>query len=375
MEQATQFMRNVNFHIFGRYPCLNFMASFNRLLYRWYNLNKRELPWRATRNPYLIWVSEIILQQTRVAQGLPFYIQFTNRFPDIPSLALASEDEVLKTWEGLGYYARARNMHKSAQKIMGDYQGKFPEQYDAIRALPGVGDYTAAAVGSIAFNLPVAAVDGNVARVISRYLGIQQPVDQPAGLKQIREAAVALLGKNDPGLHNQAMMELGALVCTPNLPSCQICPVYETCAAAATNTADKLPVKSKKLQKRERWFTYIVVETPHELLLEKRGAKDIWKGLYQFSLIESANMLSDTEILNHPLVVEWTHGLTAAVIQLSEPILHLLTHQRITARFLHLKISHLPSNIGSGIRANKSELFTFAFPVLIKNYLKKMKLP
>lgn len=350
------------------------MASFNRQLYSWYNLNKRDLPWRTTRNPYFIWVSEIILQQTRVAQGLPFYLRYIDRFPDIATLASAKEDEVLKMWEGLGYYSRARNMHKAARTIVADYKGQFPLEYEAIRALPGIGDYTAAAIGSIALNLPVAAVDGNVARVISRYLGIKQPIDQSIGIKLIRETAAALLGNNDPALHNQAMMELGALVCKPQRPDCHQCPIHENCFAAASNEVDLLPVKSKQLIKRERWFTFIIIETPNELLIEKRGANDIWKGLYQFTLIESNISPSDAEILQHPLVNQWLTVESAEVGHLSEPIVHLLTHQRITARFLHLKLSHLPPNIPSGIRANKAELFTFAFPVLIKNHLKKMKL-
>lgn len=349
------------------------MTLFNRQLQSWYNINKRDLPWRGTLNPYYIWVSEIILQQTRVAQGLPFYLRYTERFPDVYSLASASEDEVLKIWEGLGYYSRARNMHKSAQVIVTRHNGTFPHIYSEIRALPGIGDYTAAAIGSIAFNLPVAAIDGNVARVIARYMGIVKAVDRPEGLKQVKEAAFLLLDKKEPGLHNQAMMELGALICTPQKPNCDRCPLSDSCVAKSNQSATFLPVKSKQITQRHRWFTFVIIETPDAMIIEKRTENDIWKGLYQFNLIETDALPSEEEILNHPNVTRWLTDSSADIVTLSGPILHLLTHQRITARFLHLRVTSLPDNIGTAIRANKSELFTFAFPVVIKSYLKKLK--
>lgn len=265
------------------------MKSFSSVLINWYELNKRDLPWRRTRDPYLIWLSEIILQQTRVAQGLAYYMRFSARFPTPRALADAPEDEVLKCWQGLGYYSRARNLHAAAKSM----EGSFPQTYEGVRALKGVGDYTAAAICSIAYKMPYAVVDGNVYRVLARVFAIDTPIDSPAGKKQFSVLAQELLDKNRPDDYNQAIMDFGATVCTPSTPQCLVCPLAGRCQALAAGRVEALPVKAQKTKVSARYFHYIYVKQGKNTWLYKRGPGDVWQNLYEPPLVETKNPTAD----------------------------------------------------------------------------------
>ncbi len=345
------------------------MNSFTNPIYVWYSANQRNLPWREVSDPYLIWISETILQQTRIAQGLPYYLRFAGRFPDVKTLAEAPEDELLKMWEGLGYYSRARNLHFAAKSILKNYEGNFPDSYESILRLKGVGDYTAAAVASIAYGLPHAAVDGNVQRVLARYFGIDLPIDSTLGRKTFRDLATEILLTSDPGMHNQAMMEFGALVCTPKNPDCLNCPVSGSCIAFSTNTAAKLPVKSKRIRKKTRYFIFILLESAVHILLEKRTNSDIWKNLYQLPVIETEEQAGDADILEKPEISHVLRKSGSRLVKISPVFIHELTHRTICARFVHVQCVDITCLSEKFIQVNKEELYKFAFPVLIKNYL------
>ncbi len=308
--------------------------SLSSVLIRWYQIHKRELPWRDISDPYKIWISEIILQQTRVNQGLDYYYRFIERFPDVQSLAAASEDEVLKYWQGLGYYSRARNLYKAAHQIMDKHNGQFPDNYTDIIQLSGIGEYTAAAISSFAYNLAFAVVDGNVYRVLSRIFGIDTPIDSTEGKKTFKALAQELLDKQQPGLHNQAIMEFGALQCVPKNPDCAICPCLHQCQAFAHNQIDILPVKTQKIQIRKRFFNYLFLKNDHYTWLQKRTAQDIWKNLYEFPLIEAEHLLSEEEIMQHPYFQElFSHEkANIRLVNISPPVKHILTHQHIHAQ-------------------------------------------
>lgn len=261
------------------------MSVFADKLIDWYKENGRDLPWRNTKDPYRIWISEIILQQTRVAQGYDYFVRFMQRFPDVFALAAAEEDEVMKYWQGLGYYSRARNLHAAAQKVAG--AGAFPVAYEEVLSLKGVGEYTAAAICSFAYDMPLAVVDGNVYRVLSRWLGMDTPIDTTEGKKQFARAAHELLDRARPALYNQAIMDFGALQCTPASPDCLACPLAESCAALAQGKVDALPVKLHKTKTSNRYFHYIYVRTGDHTFIRKRTGKDIWKNLYEPVLIET----------------------------------------------------------------------------------------
>ena len=260
---------------------------FADTLLAWYEDNRRTLPWRGESDPYKIWVSEIILQQTRVQQGWDYYLRFIEAFPTVGALARAPEEQVLRVWQGLGYYSRARNMHAAAQQIMQVHQGTFPNRYEDIRALKGIGDYTAAAIASIAFHLPHPAVDGNVLRICSRIFGVCDDIMLPATRKQITEICAKHIPKDDPGTFNQACMEFGALWCTPKNPKCDACPFRSTCYALKHGLTETLPLKSKSKDKRDRYFHFTFYLYKHLTVLEKRSGQDIWRNLYQFPLLES----------------------------------------------------------------------------------------
>ena len=270
------------------------MSEFADTLIDWYEKNKRDLPWRDTLDPYRIWISEIILQQTRVAQGYDYYIRFMQRFPDVFALAEADEDEVMKHWQGLGYYSRARNLHAAARSIR--EAGAFPTTYEGVRALKGVGDYTAAAICSFAYGLPHAVVDGNVYRVLSRWLGIDMPIDSTQGKKLFTQVADEMMDKNRPALYNQAIMDFGALQCTPASPDCLFCPLADSCVALAQGNVSQLPVKQHRTKVTDRFFNYIYVRTyGEETFIRKRTGNDIWKNLYEPVLIETDEDLSSRE--------------------------------------------------------------------------------
>ena len=266
------------------------------ILIAWYEGHFRDLPWRSTTDPYRIWISEVILQQTRVAQGLDYYYRFIERFPDVQTLANAPEDEVLRYWQGLGYYSRARNIHAAAKDIMTRFAGNFPDTYEGVRSLKGIGDYTAAAIVSFAYGLPYAAVDGNVYRWLARLFNIDLPIDSGAGKKYFAELAQSILPQKRAALFNQAAMEFGALQCVPKSPDCTVCPFAGRCLALANHTIDKLPVKKGKTEVKPRWFNYLVIRSGNEILLGQRIGKDIWQNLYEYPLIETDRVMDFTEL-------------------------------------------------------------------------------
>jgi len=317
-------------------------AWFKKRLMLWYQGNARDLPWRQTRNPYFIWLSEIILQQTQVQQGLPYYLRFIKAYPTVHHLAKAPTDEVLKLWQGLGYYSRARNLQLAANTIVSEGGGKFPSSFKTLKQLKGVGDYTAAAIASIAFNEPVAVVDGNVYRVLSRLFAIDTPIDSPQGKSQFAALAQSLLDSKDPGTYNQAVMEFGALYCKPVQPDCKGCVLVDKCLAHQTERVAELPIKAKKTKVKALYFNYVVmVDQRQKTLLKKRSSGDIWEGLYEFTLHASETPISVVDSL---LWLEKNYAFTkgATVVHESKSYKHLLSHRTIHARFIVLS---LPKNI------------------------------
>lgn len=309
--------------------------NFNDELLRWYEKNKRDLPWRHSTDAYLIWISEIILQQTRVEQGLPYFYRFIEKYPDVASFAAASEDDILKLWQGLGYYSRGRNMLKTARIVHELYDGKFPQSYQQLIKLKGIGEYTAAAIASFSANEAKAVVDGNVYRVISRYFGIDEPINSTKGKKIFQEAADELLNKQQPGLHNQAMMEFGAMLCKPKNPACGICPVSLGCYAFINNATATLPVKLNKVKVRERFFNYFLVKDEHSILMNKRDETDIWANMYDLPLIETNSLIAAGELFTLPIVEEF-FGTNIIVLEVSQVKKHILTHQRLYVRLIIL---------------------------------------
>lgn len=316
----------------------NKKSDFTTKIVEWYGLNGRDLPWRRSSDPYIIWISEIILQQTRVAQGMEYFLRFTARFPDVFSLANASEDEVMRYWQGLGYYSRARNLHAAAKSIA--EKGAFPHDYPSVLALKGVGEYTAAAICSIAYGLPHAVVDGNVYRVLSRYFGINTPIDSTQGKKDFTWLANEMLDKQNPGRYNQAIMDFGAMACTPKSPACDQCPLCETCVALHSHKVSELPVKSHKTKVTDRYFTYVLVRMGDSFLLHQRTEKDIWQNLYEFPLIESDGaFLSDAQLPETSVWIEIMRLFKEVNILphwqvLCEETTHVLSHRKIHARFV-----------------------------------------
>ena len=338
----------------------------------WYKKNKRELPWRGTRDPYRIWLSEVILQQTRVNQGLGYYHRFISAFPDINSLAMAGEDEVLKLWQGLGYYSRARHLHQAAREIAGQRGGKLPGSYKEWLSVKGVGEYTASAIASICFGEPREVVDGNVARVIARIFGVEEAVNGTAGKKQVAALARELLDHADPGTHNQAMMEFGSLQCVPVMPDCSVCPVRSMCAAYLTGMVDRLPVKIPRKKPVDRYIYYYVMVHGRETILVRRGNGDIWRSLYQFPAIESDVPLQEEELLGRRLH-ELLDGVPQGIVtirKISDPVIHHLTHRRIHARFIHVDPGRWPRPLPPGwIPVLTRNLDDFPVPRLINRYM------
>ena len=303
------------------------MSDFSQTLIDWYARNGRDLPWRNTTDPYRIWISEIILQQTRVAQGYDYFQRFMQRFPSVEHLAAASLDAVMQQWEGLGYYSRARNLHAAAQEIV--RQGGFPTDYAGVRALKGVGDYTAAAICSFAYGLPTAVVDGNVYRVLARYFGIPTPIDTTQGKKQFAALADELIDAHRPAAYNQAIMDFGAVQCTPRSPRCLLCPLADSCAALAEGTIDTLPVKSKKTAVTHRWFVYLIFQTDDALWVHRRPTGDIWAGLYEPPLLEFSAPADLAEVAQHPALLPFGSSLTYRPVVLG--LRHVLTHRILHA--------------------------------------------
>lgn len=313
------------------------MINFSKQITEWYHLNKRDLPWRNTRDPYRIWVSEIILQQTRVDQGHDYYIRFLERFPDVTSLANATEEEVLSVWKGLGYYSRARNMHCTAKAVVSQFESIFPGEHKTLLNLKGIGNYTAAAISSICGNEPNPVVDGNVVRVFSRLFGFLEPVGSSKSQKLVYAKANELIPQNNPGDFNQAVMEFGATFCKPANPFCNICIFKQQCFAFNNNLVDKLPFKKKELIRRNRYFNYLCIPIPGKgVVLYKRTGKDIWQNLWELPLHESTTLLTNEEITKTDL---WRdiYGSGQATIHESVDIKHILTHQIIYTRFFVVK--------------------------------------
>ncbi len=310
------------------------IVQFRNLIMIWHRDIDRGLPWKTTKDPYKIWLSEIILQQTRVAQGLKYYRRFISTFPTIQDLAAASEDEIMSLWKGLGYYSRARNLRKAAQQVIEEFGGVFPSEYTDILSLKGIGPYTAAAISSFAFDLPYAVVDGNVYRVLSRYFGVETPVDSTQGKKEFQVLADLCLDREHPGAFNQAIMDFGALHCKPISPGCHCCPLQEHCVARQTNRSGFYPVKSKKIVIRHRYFHFILCVKDSKVLMEKRTRNDVWKGLYQLPLIETSGPTPPRE-LSVLLSSQYTFlsNETVADLKLIKQKNQRLTHQLIHGFF------------------------------------------
>jgi A/G-specific adenine glycosylase len=343
----------------------------SRQLQEWYRQYRRDLPWRDSNNPYAVWVSEIILQQTRVNQGRDYFLRFMERFPDIESLAKAPEDEVMKCWEGLGYYSRARNLHAAARQVVEEFKGHFPASHDEMLRLKGVGEYTAAAVASIVFGQPYPVVDGNVFRVLSRLFAIKEPIDTSTGRKLFTGTAAAILDPQDPGTHNQAIMELGALVCTPRLPRCGECPLQHYCMAFERGEVSAFPVKKGKPVLRRRYLNYFHIEQDGFTFIRRREDADIWRNLYEFPLIETetesdlAALQSDPRF--HTLFPPDSEVSFRHVCRLK----HLLTHLIIHADFYRVELpgTKFPALEGDFLRIGSASLSEYPVSRLLQRYL------
>ena len=344
------------------------MNIFSEAIVEWYKEYKRDLPWRESSDPYRIWISEIILQQTRVAQGYDYFLRFIKRFPDVKTLADADEDEVMKYWQGLGYYSRARNLHAAAKSM----KGTFPKTYAEVRALKGVGDYTAAAICSFAYDMPYAAVDGNVYRVLSRYFGIDVPIDSTEGKKLFAAVADELLDKKNPALYNQAIMDFGAIQCSPQSPNCMFCPLASGCSALAGGMVAQLPVKQHKTKTTNRYFNYIYVRMGAYTLINKRTGNDIWKNLFEFPLIETPEAVSEEEF---PALSEFramfAEGETPIVRLVCRDVKHVLSHRVIYANFYMVDLPENSQSFTSYQKIKADELEQYAVSRLVHAFIEK----
>ena len=359
------------------------MNSFSLTLLNWFRENGRDLPWRQTRDPYAIWLSEIILQQTQVKQGWDYWERFMRRWPRVEDLAAATEDEVLREWQGLGYYSRARNLHYAAKQIVD--LGHFPNTLEEIRQLKGVGDYTAAAIGSIAFGLPAAVVDGNVYRVLSRHFGIDTPINTTEGKKLFaalaQEKLLPALNREGQGagLYNQAIMDFGAIQCTPQSPHCDVCPLMETCSAFREGRVGELPVKQKTLVVKERHLIYIYVRCKGETAIHRRGPGDIWQGLWEPYLMDDGQLIMDNESLAQPIeqLVSRSLNCQLSIVNcqlIAKQVKHVLTHRILMADFYLLETEEKPALPPDYIWVKETELDQYAVPRLIEILLESLPL-
>jgi A/G-specific adenine glycosylase len=336
----------------------------------WYQQNQRDLPWRNTADPYKIWISEIILQQTRVNQGMDYYYRFVERFPDVASLAKAHEDEVLKYWQGLGYYSRARNLHKAAQQIMEKHRGRFPDNFQDVLALSGIGTYTASAICSFAYHQPYAVVDGNVYRVLARLFNISLPIDSTQGIKQFQILADEVLDRQNPGTHNQAIMEFGALQCVPVNPDCENCTLKFQCLAFATKNVSQLPVKSLKIKTKTLHFNYLNIQYQDYCFIRQRKEGNIWKNLFEFPLIEDDCLLNQVELINHAHFREIFKDIDNVYIRsVSKPVKHILTHRKIMAQVINIEVKSLNEALKSYQMIRRDELDRFAVSRLMEIFI------
>ncbi|MDG1660457.1 MAG: A/G-specific adenine glycosylase [Winogradskyella sp.] len=344
--------------------------NFSKNVINWYSDNKRDLPWRHTVNPYFIWLSEIILQQTQVKQGLPYYKSFVKTFPTVYDLAKSDEQTVLKLWQGLGYYSRARNLHFTAKYIVNELGGNFPNSYSEIIKLKGIGDYTASAIASIAFGETTAVVDGNVYRVLSRFFGIETPINSTKGIKEFKALATELIDKREPATFNQAIMEFGAQQCKPKKPYCIICPLQSGCVAFLKNQTSGLPVKLKKIKIRHRYFNYLVIIDQHKnTIIEQRTEKGIWQNLYQFPLIESKESIDvyefEKEISKHKLIKNLKFQIN---LFNEKDVIHKLSHQHLHTKFWIIETDPITEKSISA-----ENLKDYPVPALISEFINKFK--
>ena len=347
------------------------MDRLQETLVKWYAENRRDLPWRHRPTPYQVWISEVVLQQTRVSQGLDYYLRFTGKWPTVADLARASEEEVLKMWQGLGYYSRARNLHHCAKQIVEQHNGNFPADFEQLKKLKGVGDYTAAAIASIAFGLPHAVVDGNVYRVLSRLFDIDTPININEGQALFARLADELLDRSRPSLHNQAMMEFGALQCTPKNPNCLHCPLQAQCLAFAHQTVMQRPVKLAKTKVTKRYLNYLVFRINDKVYLRKRSDKGIWRNLYDFPCIESEKPISTEDAIGSEAFSELIGKQEFIVTKTSSTFTHKLTHRTLIAQFVEIKLSkELPTiETNTLFLTPEKDLGRYPIPRLIDLYL------
>ncbi|RDY59562.1 A/G-specific adenine glycosylase [Flagellimonas nanhaiensis] len=344
--------------------------SFSQKILGWYHEHKRDLPWRSTRDPYKIWLSEIMLQQTRVAQGMPYYHKFLEAFPTVFDLANSPEEKVLKLWQGLGYYSRARNLHATAKKVVNEYQGEFPNTYKELRSLKGVGDYTASAIASICFDLPEPVVDGNVYRVLARYFGVDLPINSNKGIKYFKELAREVMDIENIRDYNQGIMEFGAIQCAPKKPLCLLCPLNDSCVALKEGKVGILPIKENKTKIRERYFNYVVLlDKDRKTRMEQRKERGIWQNLYQFPLVESEKELSQDEFLQRLGESNGIPSMASVNLYNDKPITHKLSHQHLHTKFWVVKTDETLSEGSSW-----DEIISFPVPVLIADFIQTFKI-
>jgi len=346
-------------------------SRFASLLLKWNKeKNDRQMPWKGEKDPYKIWLSEIILQQTRVEQGLSYYNAFIKTFPDVHKLAKAPDAKVFKLWEGLGYYTRCRNLLITARFISKEKKGVFPDSYETIKELKGIGPYTAAAISSFAFNLPHAVVDGNVFRVLARVFGIATPTDTTEGKKMFTALAEELLDRKQPGLYNQAIMDFGATVCKPAAPLCSDCIFKKHCVAFNNDLIATLPVKEKKITVKQRWFYYLMMEYKNEVAIVQRTGKDIWKDLFEFPLIEVTKEMNEKNIIKQLNMKEWFATADYTIENISPLFKQQLSHQSISGKFITIKLKRKTKLNSDWRLVTKERLKNFAFPQFINQYLK-----
>lgn len=347
--------------------------EISKMLIMWYEENKRSLPWRESNDPYKIWISEIILQQTRVAQGLNYYLRFIERFPTISILASSSEEDVLKEWQGLGYYSRARNLHAAAKAVITNHGGVLPNSHKDLLSLKGIGEYTAAAILSTAYNKPYAVVDGNVFRVLSRLFAIDTPIDTSIGKKQFSQLAKDLLDMENPGTHNQALMEFGALHCTPVQPQCSSCPIGYLCVAKQINKQTYFPVKEKKTKIRKRYFQYFRVVDNEYTYLNKRVENDIWKNMYDFPLIETDIDMTFEELSETSAFKALFNDSDVTFFINQKQVKHVLTHQHIYASFHEVTVTKTASSFrNSFLKVKNKDVHKYPISRLIHRYLERI---
>ena len=344
--------------------------SFAPKILNWYREHQRDLPWRQTRDPYRVWLSEIILQQTRVVQGMPYYLRFVDAFPTVQDLAKAPEEQVLKLWQGLGYYSRARNLHATAKIVANNFDGQFPNTYKELKTLKGVGDYTASAIASFCFDAPEPVVDGNVYRVLSRYFGVDIPINSTKGIKYFKELAREVMDSGNIRDYNQGIMEFGAVQCAPKKPYCLLCPLQESCVAVKDGKVSELPLKLNKTKVKNRYFNYVIpIDPENNTILEQRTGKGIWQNLYQFPLVESDKNLKAEEL---KLLIQGNGQLPeyeSLSLYNNETIVHKLSHQHLHTKFWILKTSYI---LEEGTPWKK--IGGFPVPVLIADFIKTFKI-